>query len=180
MLSPLSDETALELVQCLRLEKFPKQTLIVREGQVSDKMYFLVKGSARAYFFQGEKEYTDWFVFENMFMCSMASFFGQLPSMQVIETLEPTETLVFSRADLDRLCARHHDMQTLNSVILAQSLVVLQQNIINQRFKTAPERYRLLLLTYPQVLQRVPLKFVASYLGVTQETLSRIRSSVII
>jgi CRP-like cAMP-binding protein len=179
-IAPLKPATISELERCLHTEEHPRNHLLVREGEMSEKMYFLLKGAARAYFFQQEKEYTDWFVFEHMFMCSLSAFFGGVLSVQFIETLEPSHMLVLHRHDLNRICEAHHDMQTLNSRILAHSLVVLQQNIIDQRFLTAQERYRQLMHTYPKVLQRVPLKYIASFLGVTQETLSRIRASAII
>jgi CRP-like cAMP-binding protein len=178
--TPLSSDTINDINECLTHASFSKSTLIVREGELSSKMYFIINGSARAYYYYQEKEYTDWFVFENMFMCSLLSFFGGLPSAQYIETIEASEMLVLTRDSLNRLCDKHHDMQKLNSLVLANGLISLQQNIIDQRFKTAQERYSILLKTYPQVVQRVPLKYIASYLGVTQETLSRIRSAAII
>jgi len=179
-ITPLKDETIRDIDQCLASMSFPKNKLLVKEGELSSNMYFVVKGAARAFYFHHEKEYTDWFVFENMFMCSLLSFFGGLPSVQYIETLEASDMLVLTRDQVNRLCDKHHDMQKLNSLILTYGLVSLQQNIIDQRFKTAQERYVTLLKTYPQAIQRVPLKHIASYLGVTQETLSRIRSSAII
>jgi len=179
-ISPLRQETVADIEQCLAEVHFPKNTLIVREGAHSDKMYFVIKGSVRAFNFHQGKEYTDWFIFENMLMCSLLSFFGGKPSPQNIEALEALDVLVLSRGQLDYLGDKHHDMQTLSTKILTYGLISLQQNIIDQRFKTAQERYVILLKTFPQIIQRVPLKHIASYLGVTQETLSRIRASAII
>ena len=179
-ISPLQKETLEDIEQCLTAVHFPKNATIVEEGEISSKMYFIIKGAARAFYFHQEKEYTDWFMFENMFMCSLLSFFGGLPSAQTIEALEPSDMLVLTREQLNFLCDKHHDMQKLNSLILTYGLVSLQQNIIDQRFRTAQERYVVLLRNLPQIIQRVPLKHIASYLGVTQETLSRIRSSAII
>jgi CRP-like cAMP-binding protein len=179
-ISPLSAETVADIDQCLEEAHFPKNAVVVQEGELSSKMYFIVKGAARAFYFHQEKEYTDWFMFENMFMCSLLSFFGGQPSVQCIETLEASDLLVLTREQINWLCDKHHDMQKLNSLILTHGLISLQQNIIDQRFKTAQERYVILLKTFPQIIQRVPLKHIASYLGVTQETLSRIRASAII
>ena len=179
-IAPLSPETIADIERCLTEVHFPKHTLIVQESALSNKMYFVIKGAVRAFNFHQGKEYTDWFIFENMFMCSLLSFFGGLPSAQNIETLEACDMLVLTREQLNSLCDKHHDMQKLNSLILTHGLVSLQQNIIDQRFKTAQERYVILLKTFPQIIQRVPLKYIASYLGVTQETLSRIRAAAII
>jgi CRP-like cAMP-binding protein len=179
-IAPLHNHTIDDISNCLMPIHVDKNTLLVREGELSNKMYFIIKGAARAYYFHQDKEYTDWFMFENMFMCSLLSFFGGMPSAQFIETLEPSDMLVLTKEQIDGLCEKHHDMQTLNSRILTYGLISLQQNVIDQRFKTAQERYVILLKTFPQIIQRIPLKHIASYLGVTQETLSRIRSSAII
>lgn len=179
-IAPLSEAAMADLDQCLIESHHPKNTVLVREGDRSDKLYFIAKGAARAYCFHQEKEYTDWFVFENMFMCSILSFFGQMPSVQIIETLEPSEMLVISREQMYQVADKHPDVQKFCRMILEQSLVILQQHVIDQRFKTAQERYQQLITNYPQAIQRVPLKYIAGYLGVTQETLSRIRSAAII
>ncbi|MDB5196629.1 MAG: hypothetical protein JWP88_1000 [Flaviaesturariibacter sp.] len=178
-ISPLSKDTIDAIDKCLAAAHYAKGSAIVKEGALSDKMFFVLKGAVRAYYFHQDKEYTDWFVFENMFMCSLLAFFGGMPSVQCIEALEPSDMLILTRTQINQLCDKYNDMQRLNSCILTQSLITLQQNIIDHRFKTAPERYANLIETYPQVIQRVPLKYVASYLGVTQETLSRIRASAI-
>jgi CRP-like cAMP-binding protein len=87
---------------------------------------------------------------------------------------------MLTRQQIEHLCNQHHDMQRLNSLLLTNGLISLQQNVIDQRFNTAQERYITLLKTFPQIIQRVPLKHIASYLGVSQETLSRIRATAII
>ncbi|RYY67610.1 MAG: Crp/Fnr family transcriptional regulator [Chitinophagaceae bacterium] len=177
-ITPLSAGTLAAIDRCLAATHAPKGTVLVRAGAPSDKMYFLLRGAARAYYFHQGKEYTDWFVFENMFFCSILSFFGGQESAQCIETLEDSDLLILTRAQIEALSA-HEDMQRLNNLLLTHALVTLQQSIIDQRFKTAPERYANLMATYPLALQRVPLKHIATFLGVAPETLSRIRAAVI-
>lgn len=175
-IAPLSKETMADIDSCLAAAHYPAHTILVRDGQVADRMFFILNGALRAYYIQGDKEYTDWFMFENMFACSLSAFFGAVPSPQCIETLEETDVLMLNRQQLDDLCKKHHDMSLLNGRILSHSLVTLQTGFIDQRFRTAPERYALLLEHYPEALKRVPLKYIASYLGISQETLSRIRA----
>lgn len=177
-ITPLSPATIQDLQKCYSELHVPKNSLLVQEGDYSDKMYFILKGAARAFYFHKGKEFTDWFMFENMFMCSMLSFFSGVPSVQYIETLEASHLLVLTRKDINWLCQKHHDMEKLNSLILTAGLVSLQQNIVDQRFKTAQERYQILMQAFPKIIKRVPLRHIASYLGVTQETLSRIRASL--
>ena len=178
-ITPLGADTIAAIDRCLAATHAPRGTVLLRAGAPSDKMYFLLNGAARAYYLQQDKEYTDWFVFENMFFCSILAFFGGQPSAQCIETLEDSDLLILTRAQLDRLCAEHADMQRLNVLLLTHGLVTLQQNIIDQRFKPAPKRYAALLHSYPLALQRVPLRYIASFLGVSPETLSRIRAAAI-
>lgn len=173
---PLSKETMAEIDACIAAAHYPAHSILVREGQLSDRLYFILNGALRAYYIHEDKEYTDWFMFENMFACSLSAFFGGIASPQCVETLEPTDTLILTRSQLEDICKKHHDMSLLNGRVLSQSLVILQTGFIDQRFKTAPERYALLLEQYPEVIRRVPLKYIASYLGVSQETLSRIRA----
>lgn len=175
-IAPLSKETMADIDSCLAAAHYPAHTILVRDGQVADRMFFILNGALRAYYIHGDKEYTDWFMFENMFACSLSAFFGAVPSPQCIETLEETDVLMLTRQHLDDLCKKHHDMSLLNGRILSHSLVTLQTGFIDQRFRTAPERYALLLEHYPEALKRVPLKYIASYLGISQETLSRIRA----
>ncbi len=165
-----------DIDSCLAAAHYPAHTILVRDGQVADRMFFILNGALRAYYIHGDKEYTDWFMFENMFACSLSAFFGAVPSPQCIETLEETDVLMLTRQQLDDLCRKHHDMSLLNGRILSHSLVTLQTGFIDQRFRTAPERYALLLEHYPEALKRVSLKYIASYLGISQETLSRIRA----
>ncbi|RYD97527.1 MAG: Crp/Fnr family transcriptional regulator [Sphingobacteriales bacterium] len=177
-ITPLGADTVAAIDRCLAGAHFGKGTPLVRAGADSDKMFFLLKGAARAWYLHQDKEYTDWFVFENMFFCSILSFFGGQPSVQCIEALEPCDVLVLTRAQIAQLADSYPDMQRLNNLLLTHALVTLQQAIIDQRFKTAPERYAALMEGYPLALQRVPLKHIASYLGVAPETLSRIRADL--
>src|SRR5687767_15926881 len=95
-ITSLQPHTIRDIESCLREVHFAKHAMVVREGEFSSNMFFIVKGAARAYYFHQEKEYTDWFMFENMFMCSLLSFFGGQPSAQFIETLEDSNMLVLS------------------------------------------------------------------------------------
>ncbi|MCW3465332.1 Crp/Fnr family transcriptional regulator [Chitinophaga nivalis] len=174
-MAPLSAAAAAALTSCCQLRKLPKNHLLVHSGDHSDKLFFVVQGALRAYFLQDEKDITDWFAFENNFITAIVSFLGQVPSPHQIETMEPSLVLVIDRHDLEIICRQHPDMEHLYRLCLADTLLKLQQHIIAQRYKTAADRYAALISSQPGVVNRVPLKHIASYLGISQESLSRIR-----
>ncbi len=154
---------------------FKKGETLVKEGQHSDKAYFIVKGSTRAYYLNDGKDITDWFAFENDFICAINSFFQNIPSPHFIEVLEDTQLLVISRDDIMKLSDKYHDFERLTNRVATKTMLKLQARIVSMQFQSAKQKYQNILLAYPNITQRVPLTHIASYIGITLETLSRIR-----
>lgn len=155
----------------------PKDHFLVREQQVCDYIFFIIKGVARIYYHKNEKEITEWIAMDEQFFLSIISFFERKPSRLIIQTLEPSEVMGIHHNDLMKLAAQYHEIETLFRKMLAASLILSQYRMDSIQFETAQQRYENLLKNSPQVIQRVPLTYIASYLGITLETLSRIRSS---
>jgi len=174
--SPLSPHCAADLKQCARLLHLDKGTLLVREGQLSNKTYFVVTGCARAFYLKSGKDITDWFAFEHAFVSAIHSFFLNAPSQHFIELLEPARLLEISRESIARLSDKHHDFERLGRIIVTKTMLQLQQRIVSIQFEPAQQKYDNLLAIRPDITQRVPLTHIASYLGITLETLSRIRN----
>jgi CRP-like cAMP-binding protein len=174
--SKLSADTATEMFSCLKPLSISKNTLLVREGQYADKTYYIIKGCARAYYVKDGKEITDWFAFENEFICSIHSFFNDVPSPHYIEILEDSDLLEITRADAITLCDKYHDFERLQKEVVVHTLLKLQKRVESLLFETAHSRYQSLLVAQPDITQRIPLTHIASHLGITLETLSRIRS----
>lgn len=174
--SPLSEACILDLASVCKTLSFDKSTIIVREGQFANKTYFIIKGCARAFYLKDGKDITDWFAFENDFISAINSFFLDIPSPHYIEVLEPSELLEFSREDSLILSDKYHDFERLASKVITRTLLQLQQRVVSIQFETAQQRYENLLNIRPDITQRVPLTHIASFLGITLETLSRIRS----
>lgn len=173
----LSHETILDIKRVGQIRKVSKSDVLVREGDYSYELYYVVKGGARAYYLKDGKTITDWFAFENDFISSIVSFFLGVPSQHYIEVLEETTFMVLQLKDIEMLCDKYHDFERLCRLSTTKTMIQLQQRIVSLQFKSSKQRYDSLLEKYPQIELRAPLGDIASYLGITQETLSRIRNS---
>lgn len=172
-LSSACKEELFKLSKTLTVDKDVK---IVNEGQYSDKSYFIAKGSARAFYLKDGKDVTDWFAFENDFICSINSFFLNIPSPHFIEVLEPSILLEISRDSVDYLSEKYREFDKLSKIVITKTMLQQQQRIVSLQFETASQKYNNILKIRQDITQRVPLTHIASYLGITLETLSRIRN----
>ena len=173
----LSEDCRQDLIQSIKIKPLEKHTLLIKEGQYTNTIYFVVKGCARAYYLKDGKEITDWFAFENDFITSINGYFLSIPSPYSIELLESAIIIEFSRETINQLTQKHHDFTQLEKAIVTKTMLQLQERVVSIQFRTAQEKYLSLLELYPSITQRVSLTQIASYLGITLETLSRIRNS---
>ena len=175
-LGALSEESKQALSAAAQVIAFPKGYALVKQDRVCDYLYFIESGLTRTFYFKDGKDVTDWISDENSFACSIISFITRQPDRRNIELLEPSVVCAFHHDDLETLCKKHHDIEHLIRNILSFGLVQLQQKFDDLHFETAGQRYQNLIAKKPDFIQRVPLGMIASYLGITQETLSRIRA----
>ena len=173
--APLTSECKSEFAANSRILTLKKGEILVKEGQYSDKAYFIVSGSTRAYYLNDGKDITYWFAFENDFICAINSFFQNIPSPHFIEVLEETILLEISRDDIMKLSDKYHNFERLTNRVATKTMLKLQARIVSMQFQSAEQRYQNLLSAYPSITQRVSLTHIASYIGITLETLSRIR-----
>ena len=124
------------------------------------------------------KEITHWFGFENDFVTSFHSFTTQQPAVENIQLLEGSILWSISKEKLTALFDQYHEVERLVRIAYEKYYIRLEERFINSQFKTAAERYENLLHQTPHILERVSLGHVASYLGISQETLSRTRSKI--
>ena len=154
----------------------PKDHFLVREKEVADYIFFIKKGIARIYYYKNGKEITEWIAMDEQFFLSITSFFQRTPSHLIIQTIEPSEVMDIHYNNLIKLAGQYHDIETLFRKMMTGSLILSQQRMDSIQFETAHQRYEKLIKETPGIIQRVPLSYIASFLGVTLETLSRIRS----
>jgi len=147
----------------------------VTEGRVCRQLYFLEQGAIRGHYNLEGKEITHWFAFAPDFVTSFHSFITQQPAVENIQLMEGSVLWSISKDKVNRLMSSHHEIERLVRIAYENYYIRLEERFVNAQFKTATERYQNLLQQTPHVLERVPLGYIASYLGISQETLSRIR-----
>ena len=155
--------------------RFQKGDFILKEGEVCTNIYWVVKGLVRQFYIKNGKELTEYMAAENTMFMSIESLFKEQPSHQQIHALEPT--IIFA---LEREAVRNVNIQMLYRKILEESLMIAQIRADMLRFESAPERYAKLVKRSPQLVLRAPLVYIASYLQMTPETLSRVRTSALL
>jgi len=176
-ISPLSKPSMEEFLSAWKHWSVPKDHYLLKEHSISDYIYFIEKGVARIFYYKNEKEVTEWIAMDEQFFLSITSFFQRVPSKLIIHTLEPSEIYGIHHDAFMKLAEKHHDVERLLRKMVTTSLILSQIRMDSIQFETAQQRYDRLLSTSPEVIKRVPLSYIASFLGVTLETLSRIRSS---
>ena len=159
--------------------KYGKGERILSEGEVCTGISYIEKGLVRQYYIKNGKEVTEHLgVDHSIFMC-IESLFKEEPSHLQVEALEPTLVYILPKAKLEAAAMRNVNIQMLYRKILEESLIQSQVHDDLMRFETAPNKYKRLCEMNPQVVLRAPLTYIANYLQITPETLSRIRSNVL-
>lgn len=153
-----------------------KGALILKEGEVCDYMYYIVSGALEIFYFSKDKRITKWFGFENELRTSAYSFLSRNPSNEYIEALEDCVLMKIHFLELEKSYAEFPELERFGRFVAQQLYLLKEEREYSLLFKTAKERYESLLTNEPQVIRRVSLGKIATYLGISQETLSRIRS----
>lgn len=160
--------------------KYGKGEKILQEGEVCRNISYIEKGLVRQFYFKNGKEVTEHLgVDHSIFMC-IESLFKEEPTRLQVEALEPTLVYALPKAKLEAAAMRNVNIQMLFRKILEESLIQSQIHADLVRFESAPNRYKRLCDLSPQVVLRAPLTYIANYLQMTPETLSRIRSGVLL
>lgn len=160
--------------------KFAKGDMILKEGEVCRCIYFIDKGLVRQFYIKHGKEVTEHLGDDHsVFMC-IESLFKEVPTQLQVEALEPCMIYALPKDRLERVALHNVNIQILYRKILEESLILSQVHADLMRFEAAQDRYRRMCKLYPQVVLRAPLLFIASYLQMTPETLSRVRASTLL
>lgn len=177
-LSSLSEETRQQLLDYISIRKVNKGDFILKRGEVCRHIYFVDRGIARIFYYKNGRDITEWFASQNEFLFSIKSYFKESPSNLAIEALEDSEIILLSKACQQELIKSNLEVANLMIEAFSFSLILSQERMETIQFETAKERYLNLLKDKPEIIQKAPLQHIASFLGITQETLSRIRSQI--
>ena len=157
--------------------KFAKGEIILKEGDVCEHVYYVERGLTRQFYFKNGKELTEHIGVEHSIVMCIESLFMEKPTHLQLEALEPTLIYAMPKRKLEEVALHNVNIQILFRKILEESLIISQVHADMLRFETAQDRYLKLCKLSPQVVLRAPLVYVASYLQMTPETLSRVRAA---
>ena len=172
----ISDQARLDFTKCISKKGFNKGDLLLKQGEICKHIYFLKEGFARGFYYHEGKEFTLWFGLENDIIASMYSFVSQKQSFESIEFLENSVVYCLEYGQLQRLYKQHIEINLIGRLFTERYYLKLEERVMSLQFQSALERYNQIIKNTPNLIQRASLGHIASYLGITQETLSRIRA----
>ena len=159
--------------------KYAKNEMILREGETCTNIYWVVKGLVRQFYYKNGKELTEYMATENSIVMCIESLFLEQPTHLQIKAIEPSILIAIPKVDLEAVAMKSVNIQILYRKILEESLILSQIHADMLRFESAQDRYQKLIKRQPQLVLRAPLVYIASYLQMTPETLSRVRTAAL-
>lgn len=159
-------------------ESVPKKTLLLKAGQTENYLSFIAEGMVRLYVPGEEKDLTFGFAFEQAFVSAYDSFLTQTPATYCVETLTKTVLWRLSHADLQDIYQETEIGNTLGRLAGENQFLRKAKRELSLLNQTAEERYQNLFAERPEIIQKIPLKYIASYIGITPQALSRIRKRI--
>ena len=177
-IGPLSEKACVDFEQITEFKTIPKNAELLEIGKRAHSMFFIKTGLARAYYLHDGKDVTDYFAIDGQFIGAVPSLFTGQPSNKGIHLIEESDVYQFKAIDFERVCAAHHDLEHIARRLANFGMLQEQERIESLRFFSMKERYELLQRKYPGIMNRCPLHYIASYLGTTQVSISRIRAGI--
>jgi CRP-like cAMP-binding protein len=173
----MSEDELRFIADNLQFTSFEKGEILLKQGEILNKISFIVKGAVRGYFTdENGTEHTLGFALENQPLVAFDSFTQQTPIGFTSVALENTDTIWISQSAFYNFLETYPRYEKVLRTIISQYMTIEGDKTKLLRIISAKERYKALLETHPELVKRVPLKYIASYLGITIETLSRIRA----
>jgi CRP-like cAMP-binding protein len=166
-----------QIAEAFKLKKIPKGNYFVEEGKTSKHLAFISKGLFQYFYLKDGKEITTYVSGENTFLASLSSFYKQKPSKEFVRALADSELWILHHDDLQKLKTKNDAFKAFYIGAMENLVTAMDETRSNLIILTAEERYALLMKEEPELLQQIPLQYLASILGVTPRHLSRIRNN---
>jgi len=174
----LNEEEAKAVTECIPIKTFEKGHILLREGQVSNESYFNIQGLVRKYYLVDGEEKTTEFYVEKDAISSLQSYNLKVPSNHYLECIEDCRLAILSRDKEQELFERVAEFESICRVSVEEELGAYQDKLAQFMISSPEKRYLDFMENRPDLLQRVPQYYLASYLGVKPESLSRIRKRI--
>ncbi|WP_428741684.1 Crp/Fnr family transcriptional regulator [Tenacibaculum sp.] len=175
---PLNDNEIQLLKEAVVKKNYQKNKIIFTEGKISDEIYFVTKGCVRLFYNVDGNDKTAFFYTEGQFICAGESYTFNIPAIENYQAIEQTELFVFGKSKIERLLKEIPKLEVIARIATENELITCQKVIASFVTKSAEQRYIDLLHTNGELFHRVPQQYIASFLGVSPETLSRIKTRV--
>ncbi len=166
------------LKNSIEKKTYKKHEIIFTQGKISDKIYFISQGCVRLFYNVDGINKTAFFYTEGQFICAGESYTYNIPAVENYQAVEQTELYEFTKSKIEELLNKVPKMEVIARIATENELITCQKVIASFVTKSAEERYIDLLNTQGELFQRVPQQYIASFLGVSPETLSRIKKRV--
>jgi CRP-like cAMP-binding protein len=176
-ISPLDNEASDDLLKEFKTKTYNKNDFVLKSGEVCKYFYFIDEGLVKSFSRNNDKEFIMAFFQEHMMFTELSSYLSQRPSKYMVITLEKTTVQYIHRDTIEKLCNRHHSIETLVRKLFTTTSACFMERINEMLEEDAAERYNNFINSYPGLLQRINLGELASYIGITQVSLSRIRAA---
>ncbi len=173
---PMSEELVEDLYSYGKINHYKKDDIILQPGKVANYASWVLKGAVRSYYIRDTEEVTTKFLQEGSTITSIFSFYSRKPGNEYIVALEDTTLACYHYDYMNKMYADHPEFNVIGRVVTERFLYFLEIELYNLRKTKAEDRYQFFVKHFPQLLQRAPLKHIATYLGMNLETLSRVRA----
>jgi CRP-like cAMP-binding protein len=159
-----------------RAKDIPAKTILLSEGEVAQYLYIIKTGCLRIWFNKDGKDITIQFFFEGQAVASIDSFISNEPSLYTLESIEPSRIYSISKENFEQLLRLYPEMKEGFQEIIFQRFRNYAKLFLSRIKDTPQERYKDLMINHPEIIKRIPQHYIASYLGITPISLSRIRN----
>ena len=173
----ISDEELQIVLSNFHERTIDKGRFLIRKGQIVTSYYFIKSGGLRIYFDKDDKQITGWLAFQNDFFTELQSLKSGQPTLFTIQAIETSTLMIIDKSQMEVLYKQFPLWQQFGRQVWENAFLKVIHAILGYQTMTAEERY-LAMMKQSDLLQKVPLKQLASYLGITQTSLSRLRKNI--